>query len=1851
MSDSEGCVSVWEWLCVLHLDQYLPVFQDAGFETLLECQGLTQDQLETIGITLPGHRKRILASLQKTHHTHPEREHDALLTHLAAEGDQKEEESAVFRPSPLGRETLLPAQRPVSRGERPVPKERSVFREEERDGERPRPVPRERSVFREEERDGERPRPVPKERNKYRSVPVETLDCGQTSLHPNPTFCPTTPNPNSTSYSTAPHSTAQDPPLPPIPPRSTPNGPPLRFIPTSPKHSPMAPKPRCKHNNTHSSTNTPTTVPLPSLSTNPPTVPLPSFSTNPPTVPLPSLSTNPPTVPLPSLSTNPPTVPLPSLSTNPPTVPLPSLSTNPPTVPLPSLSTNPPTVPLPSLSTNPPTVPLLSLSPSPVSPARHPQQVGEEGRKPSPVSPARHPQQVGEGGRKPSPVSPARHPQQVGEEGRKPSPVSPARHPQQVGEGGRKPSPVSPARHPQQVGEEGRKPSPVSPARHPQQVGEEGRKPSPVSPARHPQQVGEEGRKPSPVSPARHPQQVGEEGRKPSPVSPSSSSSSFSVEQYDQSSSSDQDVPTLPPKVYVVGAGPKEPRGPAPISRRPPVLPPRTTHTHSDAPVDEPHTERTPPPPPRTRVHNTPVNTQPALPMRRVPQPPPEIRSDFGDSSDDSEDPDQVYPKPQSVNMADRDMFLPVPGWGKGRYSSLCSDDELLDDDNEPISNRRSSWQDYGLSTLQESVYLPVTGRVLAQPPRDGPSPEPCPVLKMGWLDKNPPQGSLYYQRRWVKLDVDYLRYFDNDKEVYSKRIIPTAAITGVTNVGEQKFEVVTINRTFLFRAESDFERNEWVSVLQNFTRGRQEGSREIPSSIPPSSLTPGSPLTPEQQGYLELRGLRSKLYTVVYGDKVFLYKNMEDYRLGIGITSIDMNVGNVKDTDRRSFDLTTPYRIFSFLADSEQHKDQWVEAMRDAIGEALSNSEVANQIWAERSNGCCADCGAAKPEWAAINLCVVVCKRCAGEHRGLGPSISKVRSLKMDRRVWTEELIQVFLLLGNERLNRFWAANVPPSEALSPTSCSEARRRFVSSKYRQGKYRKYHPLYGNQEELNNALCINVQCSDVLETLCLVFCGADVNCSTGQADCPSPLSLALAHNQKLQAQFLSHNLNTELPRSEVTGVMEPQHYSPQHPVTHNGFLFKTASMARPITERKAREEFSRRWCTLNDGNFSYYESDKTSTPNGTLKSTEMVCLAVNTPERHGYNHTFELYSDSERIYLFGTDGPDSHKEWVKSITKTFIPSNAEGLLRLAFERIGRLRYKDGLNLQSPRVGWFALVGSSLHAYLEDSVEEEEIHLRKLQELSIQQENEVLVLVERGRTLYIEGERKLDFQGWCVSMQRAAGSAGDSLSQQQLTETDIPVLVDRCIDYITQCGLTSEGIYRKSGVNSRVAALCEAFRRDARSVRLKEGEHQVDDVSNTLKRFFRESGERLFTTQAASAWLSTPVIPEESSKISQYQLLLSRLPRVNKATLRALVNHLYCVQRFAELNQMNLHNLAIVFGPTLFQTDGKDFTAGLVVEELIEHYTDVFEVDEQQLKRQLDEITAIIKVREKLNHNSSVPASGSAGDFICTVYLEEWKETAEQHVKIPGSMTAAELTCEILDRRKIQVREKDYWSCWEVSQKEEMERPLHHLERVLPIIHSLGTDSHLLVKKHLAMEAIRIYLASKVDVSKHGMVKFREERSILGLGLNTGSFHDRYFILSTVSLRMYKEVRSNRPEREWQVKNLRVYLGIKKKLRSPTCWGLTVINGSEKQEKPDRQQWYLCCDTQTEMREWFSTFLTIQYDGNVWPADAVQTRVPRALPADTRHGNVALIPLRGSENEMRNSVAAFTADPLGLFRDV
>ncbi|NXM88708.1 ARAP1 protein, partial [Oenanthe oenanthe] len=883
------------------------------------------------------------------------------------------------------------------------------------------------------------------------------------------------------------------------------------------------------------------------------------------------------------------------------------------------------------------------------------------------------------------------------------------------------------------------------------------------------------------------------------------------------------------------------------------------------------------------------------------------------------------------------------------------------------------------------------------------------------------PPRSYIYQKRWVKLDADYLRYFDSEKDTYSKRLIPVSSISRVSSIGDQKFEVVTNNRNFVFRAENDADRNKWIWTLQQIAEERKS---KAPEGTLMSLATDSATEPADKSGFLELRGFKHKLFVVVVGDKVFLYKNAEDYRLGIGITYIEMNVGNVKEVDRRGFDLTTPYRIFSFCADSEQEKEEWVEAMQQSIAEALSNSEVAERIWAVESNRFCADCGSPKPDWASINLCVVICKRCAGEHRGLGPGITKVRSLKMDRKVWTEELIELFQQFGNVTANQFWAANVPPSEAISPTSSSQERRRFLIAKYREGKYRHYHPLFGNQEELDRALCVAVTTSDLAETQALLFCGASVTCDTGDPQCPTPLALAERSGQRLQMEFLLHN--------KTSGWFGGWHGAGQ-------------SSGRLLSALLCRAEFSRRWCTLQDGVLSYYENDRNTVPNGEIRVEEIVCLPLRSCRAwHScsgpHECTFEVYTEADRLYLFGLESPDSAREWLKSIAKSFVHPCAEELVALDFERLGRLHYKGGLTLERAQEGWFALVGSTLHVCSEDGRRQEPLQLRKLQELC-----EYPCPADRtpclggkhpaeprhaGRTLYIQGERKLDFLGWVHAIQKAAGSSGDTLSEQQLTESDVPLLVDRCIDYITQCGM-DQGIYRKSGQNSKITSLLEVLQRDARRVCLKEGEHQVDDVANTLKRFFRDLGDGLFTRKWAPDWLWATALEDEEAKVGEYRQLLAALPPVNRATLKALINHLFRVQCFSGENQMNTHNLAIVFGPTLFQTDGKDYKAGRVVEDLISHYVEIFNVNDQEMKKQQDEITAIMKMRE-----ASSSGTQQAGDFICTVYLEEKKTETEQHVKIPATMTAEELTFEILDRRKIVMKEKDYWSCFEVNEREE-----------------------------------------------------------------------------------------------------------------------------------------------------------------------------------------------------------------------
>ncbi|KAM8976315.1 arf-GAP with Rho-GAP domain, ANK repeat and PH domain-containing protein 1 [Pelodytes ibericus] len=1271
-----------------------------------------------------------------------------------------------------------------------------------------------------------------------------------------------------------------------------------------------------------------------------------------------------------------------------------------------------------------------------------------------------------------------------------------------------------------------------------------------------------------------------------------------------------------------------------PLPARPPLVPPR---------VIPPLMPKSPPPPLPLALEEPKVpedQQSPFLPPVIAPKPVPRLPP-----RDQSARPVPLPPRnfPPKFDAMGTDLGslyeqtgeidgVILTGFRKN-LSSLVSDDEIMEngsDEYEDVSpmvcsdSDLSTWRSASSMSSGISSSHSISGTMDETGP---PSPNSS-VLKAGWLDKNPPQGSYIFQKRWVKLDFDYMRYYDSDKDMYSKGFIKTSSISQVTCGKDQKFEVCTSNRIFVFRAESDVERNDWVKACEQALNERRKRFSTI-------QQVSGGPEGVDKLGYLEMKGYKPKLFVVVALDKVYLYKNYEDYASGIGITSIDMNLGNVKDSDRKSFDLTTPYRTFSFSVDSEMEKAEWMEAMLQSVAVALSTLEVAKKIWQVEENQVCADCYAPNPDWASINLCVLICKRCAGEHRSLGPSISKVRSLKMDNKVWTEELIQLFQNIGNGDSNKFWAANVPPSEAINVYSSMQDRKTFIMAKYCEGKYRRYHQLFGNQTELNKALCAAVTTSDLTETQALIFCGANVNCSSGDVFYPQPIDLAEQAGQRLQMELLKQNEKSEIPRLVLGNIMEKQYYVTHQSITHNGYLHKTSSMSKPVAEKKGKEEFSRRWCVLNDNILSYYENNHSSTPNGEIKMEEIVCVAVIPPDTHGFESTFEIYTKSERLYLFAADTPEEAREWIKSITKCFLPLKAEELLSYDFDRVGRLQYKGGRSLERVMVGWFSLCKTNLYTYLEDSDTVEVINLKKLSELS-NKDKDILVLVEKGRITYIIGERKLDFSGWVNAIQKASSTSGDTLSEQQLTDSDIPFIVQKCIHHISQFGIGSEGIYRKSGQNSKTTSLLEALKKDARKVVLKEDEHPVDNVSDTLKRFFRDIGEGIFAEHCLE-WLNATGSEDELMRIGQYQELLQNLPPVNQATLKALIGHLHCIQHFSDVNQMNVHNLAIVFGPTLFQTVGQNYKPGRVVEDLITHYLLIFNVDGQELEKELL-ITATMMNLQKCYFPQGC-------DFICTVYLGEKKPEMEQIVHIPVTMTAQELTETLLERRNIRVRDREYWSCFEVDESEELERPLHFSENVLPIFHSQTTSrSHLVVKKNSHMDFMLHYIRSRVGDSKHGSMKFRDDKSYLGFGT---AFNDRYFMLNSTALRMYRDVRSHKPEKEWAVKNLAIYLGIKKRIRpQPTSWGFTIVYKNERQE---RSQWYACCDSLSEMREWFASLLFVQY-GSLWPEQNSVTKT-RQSQLENKFGNLSLIPLRGSENDMRKSVAAFTTDPLTLLGNV
>ncbi|KAG8914656.1 hypothetical protein FRC01_003980 [Tulasnella sp. 417] len=183
-----------------------------------------------------------------------------------------------------------------------------------------------------------------------------------------------------------------------------------------------------------------------------------------------------------------------------------------------------------------------------------------------------------------------------------------------------------------------------------------------------------------------------------------------------------------------------------------------------------------------------------------------------------------------------------------------------------------------------------------------------------------------------------------------------------------------------------------------------------------------------------------------------------------------------------------------------------------------------------------------------------------------------------------------------------------------------------------------------------------------------------------------------------------------------------------------------------------------------------------------------------------------------------------------------------------------------------------------------------------------------------------------------------------------TDRAIPVIVEKCIEAVETLAMDYEGIYRKTGGTGQSKVITQLFEKgnyDAFDLRDTDAFNDICSVTSVLKNYFRALPNPLLTYALHDAFVGASSLRDPSEKTAALATLVRQLPREHYYTLKALMVHLYNVQRQSEENLMNARNLGVVFGPTLMRSNdpSKEFAdmAGkaLSVEWLVEHAPEVF----------------------------------------------------------------------------------------------------------------------------------------------------------------------------------------------------------------------------------------------------------------------------------------------------------------------
>ncbi|XP_020094054.1 ADP-ribosylation factor GTPase-activating protein AGD4-like isoform X2 [Ananas comosus] len=264
--------------------------------------------------------------------------------------------------------------------------------------------------------------------------------------------------------------------------------------------------------------------------------------------------------------------------------------------------------------------------------------------------------------------------------------------------------------------------------------------------------------------------------------------------------------------------------------------------------------------------------------------------------------------------------------------------------------------------------------------------------------------------------------------------------------------------------------------------------------------------LNKQPQGSLQQQSASSSEGSGVFGR--FRFSHQRTSSLGednLGCHTVNLQTSTIKIDAEQSdlrfcFRIISPVKTYTLQAENRADQMDWVEKITGVIASLLNsafsqqisfgNSEAQNlnsangndpdSLWLAdgtnakghdkvsqtlRSipgNDICAECSTPEPDWASLNLGILVCIECSGVHRNLGVHISKVRSLTLDVKVWEPAIIDLFHALGNSFCNSVWEGlllnqdeSMDESEKAilfmekpNPNDSFSTKEKFIQSKY-----------------------------------------------------------------------------------------------------------------------------------------------------------------------------------------------------------------------------------------------------------------------------------------------------------------------------------------------------------------------------------------------------------------------------------------------------------------------------------------------------------------------------------------------------------------------------------------------------------------------------------------------------------------------------------------------------------------------------------------------------------------------------------------------------------------------------------